>query len=108
MSVDPLFEIYAGMTPYHYCGNNPVNYRDQSGMALQTDPGINNSHKISNNIIGMINIIRGWKYYMDDPLEVGHWGGTWSFDFDASSGGSNLGGEASWNRVVAGSIFSGT
>ena len=40
MSVDPLFEIYAGMTPYHYCGNNPVNFRDPSGMGMTLDEEI--------------------------------------------------------------------
>jgi hypothetical protein len=36
-STDPLFEKYAGWTPYQYSGNNPVNLLDPSGLSL-TDP----------------------------------------------------------------------
>ncbi|HRP03247.1 MAG TPA: RHS repeat-associated core domain-containing protein [Candidatus Kapabacteria bacterium] len=31
-SVDPLWEKYAGWSPYQYCGNNPVNLVDFSGL----------------------------------------------------------------------------
>jgi RHS repeat-associated protein len=33
MSVDPLMEIFTGHSPYHYSYNNPVMYRDPSGLA---------------------------------------------------------------------------
>ncbi|MDO4468043.1 MAG: RHS repeat-associated core domain-containing protein, partial [Bacillota bacterium] len=32
LSVDPLFEKYAGMSPYNYCAGNPVNATDPTGM----------------------------------------------------------------------------
>ncbi|MCQ2192255.1 MAG: hypothetical protein MJZ23_05255 [Paludibacteraceae bacterium] len=31
LSVDPLFEKYAGMSPYNYCNNSPVNLVDYDG-----------------------------------------------------------------------------
>ena len=30
-SIDPLWEKYYGWTPYHYCGNDPVNMVDANG-----------------------------------------------------------------------------
>ena len=30
-SIDPLFEKYAGWTPYQYCANNPIGYKDENG-----------------------------------------------------------------------------
>jgi hypothetical protein len=33
MSVDPLMEIFTGHSPYHYSYNNPVMFRDPSGLA---------------------------------------------------------------------------
>ena len=33
LSVDPLFEMQIGINPYHYCGNDPVNYSDPSGLS---------------------------------------------------------------------------
>ena len=38
MSVDPLWESYRGMTPYHYSRNNPLVLSDPSGMADYLDP----------------------------------------------------------------------
>ena len=37
-SVDPLWSKYIGWTPYHYCGNDPINASDGNGMqaALQS------------------------------------------------------------------------
>ena len=32
LSIDPLWEKYLAWSPYHYCGNNPVNAKDPSGM----------------------------------------------------------------------------
>jgi RHS repeat-associated protein len=34
MSIDLLFEKYPGLTPYNYCGNNPVSYLDKTGFVL--------------------------------------------------------------------------
>jgi RHS repeat-associated protein len=33
MSVDPLLEFFTGHSPYHYSYNNPVMFRDPSGLA---------------------------------------------------------------------------
>ncbi len=35
LSVDPLFEKYAGMSPYNYCAGNPVMMVDEDGRELQ-------------------------------------------------------------------------
>lgn len=32
-SSDPLSEMYSGFSPYHYAGNNPVNFVDPNGMS---------------------------------------------------------------------------
>ena len=32
LSVDPLFEAFPAWNPYHYCFNNPVGYKDPSGL----------------------------------------------------------------------------
>ncbi|MBN8573084.1 MAG: hypothetical protein J0M05_04160 [Candidatus Kapabacteria bacterium] len=32
LSTDPLWEKYRKLTPYHYCGNNPLIFRDPSGL----------------------------------------------------------------------------
>jgi len=37
LSVDPLFEIYTEYTPYNYCNNSPMMFRDPSGMGLGND-----------------------------------------------------------------------
>ena len=34
LSVDPLFEKYAGMSPYNYCAGNPVKYIDIDGNVI--------------------------------------------------------------------------
>lgn len=34
LSVDPLFEKYAGMSPYNYCAGNPVKLVDPDGRSL--------------------------------------------------------------------------
>ena len=36
LSVDPLFEKYAGMSPYNYCAGNPVKYIDPDGNVFET------------------------------------------------------------------------
>ena len=38
-SIDPLWEMYMGWTPYQYCGNNPVNTRDGNGLLLENPDG---------------------------------------------------------------------
>jgi uncharacterized protein RhaS with RHS repeats len=34
-SVDPLWSKYIGWTPYHYCGNDPINASDGNGLDYQ-------------------------------------------------------------------------
>ena len=36
LSVDPLFEKYAGMSPYNYCAGNPVKLEDPDGEDVVT------------------------------------------------------------------------
>ena len=35
MSVDPLMKRYAGFTPYHYCGDNPILFVDFNGEEMR-------------------------------------------------------------------------
>ncbi len=35
MSIDPLWEKYLAWSPYHYCGNNPINATDGNGMWME-------------------------------------------------------------------------
>ena len=35
LSVDPMTDKYPGISPYAYCGNNPVMYRDQDGNTAE-------------------------------------------------------------------------
>jgi RHS repeat-associated protein len=35
LSVDPLFEMYTEYTPYNYCNNSPMMFRDPSGMSME-------------------------------------------------------------------------
>ena len=35
LSVDPLFEKYAGMSPYNYCAGNPVKLVDPTGREVE-------------------------------------------------------------------------
>jgi RHS repeat-associated protein len=34
LSTDPLWEKYRTLTPYHYCGNNPINAVDPNGKVI--------------------------------------------------------------------------
>ncbi len=43
LSVDPLADKYPGMSPFMYCGGNPVVYKDIKGMDI--DPTDDNSKK---------------------------------------------------------------
>ncbi|MCQ2217755.1 MAG: RHS repeat-associated core domain-containing protein [Paludibacteraceae bacterium] len=33
LSVDPMFEKYVGESPYNFCANNPLRYKDVDGQA---------------------------------------------------------------------------
>lgn len=51
LSVDPLFEKYAGMSPYNYCAGNPVRYIDPNGESTHisedgTVIGVNNDNDL--------------------------------------------------------------
>lgn len=37
MGTDPLWEVYAGMTPYNYCAGNPVGLMDVDGRKIEED-----------------------------------------------------------------------
>ncbi len=39
LSVDPMFEKYAGMSPYNYCAGNPVKLVDPNGMWTENSDG---------------------------------------------------------------------
>ncbi|MFN5308251.1 MAG: RHS repeat domain-containing protein [Candidatus Kapaibacterium sp.] len=41
LSVDPLWEKYRKLTPYHYCGNNPLIHRDPTGLDYNVVMGDN-------------------------------------------------------------------
>jgi len=37
LSVDPLFEAFSSVTPYHYAYNSPVQFKDPSGLAPEEE-----------------------------------------------------------------------
>jgi len=37
LSVDPLFEAFSSITPYHYAYNSPVQFKDPSGLAPEEE-----------------------------------------------------------------------
>jgi RHS repeat-associated protein len=37
LSVDPLFEMYTEYTPYNYCNNSPMMFRDPSGLSSEME-----------------------------------------------------------------------
>ncbi len=39
LSVDPLFEQFPDKTPYHYCNNNPISFKDPSGLSPEGEKG---------------------------------------------------------------------
>jgi len=39
LSVDPLYEQFPDKTPYHYCNNNPVSFKDPSGLSPENEKG---------------------------------------------------------------------
>lgn len=39
LSVDPLLDFFPNQTPYSYAYNNPVSYRDPSGLAPEKEKG---------------------------------------------------------------------
>ena len=39
LSCDPLFESFPAWSPYHYCFNNPVGYKDPTGLKPEKEKG---------------------------------------------------------------------
>ena len=39
LSVDPLYESFPDKTPYHYCNNNPISFKDPSGLSPEGEKG---------------------------------------------------------------------
>jgi RHS repeat-associated protein len=37
LSVDPLYESFPDKTPYHYCNNNPISFKDPSGLSPEEE-----------------------------------------------------------------------
>ena len=60
LSVDPMWEKFAGMTPYNYCIGNPVKMVDPDGRKVLFPNGMNMTDRQT--AIGMI-----FAYYHDNP-----------------------------------------
>ena len=41
LSVDPMWEYFQNYNPYHYCYNNPVSFKDPTGLAPESKKGNN-------------------------------------------------------------------
>ncbi len=68
LSIDPLAEEYMGISPYAYCGNDPVNRVDPDGQA---------SKKVINNRTNTITILQNLyatgSYYNDAKRSADFW-----------------------------------
>ncbi|KWW28223.1 MAG: cell well associated RhsD protein, partial [bacterium P201] len=62
LTTDPLAEKYYGITPYGYCGNNPMKYIDPSGKDLEIS--IDKENKTI--------LVRANFYYNSSQLEQGY------------------------------------
>ena len=51
LSVDPLWQAFRSLTPYHYANNSPLSYKDPTGLAPVKEKG----DVIINAIIRLIN-----------------------------------------------------
>jgi RHS repeat-associated protein len=92
LSVDPLFEMYTEFSPYNYCNNSPMMFRDPSGMGLVDE--------IVDGCESIVRSIHEWLFGSDaNPLEPGDDG-----LFGNRGGGGGGGGgdnglpERSWNE----------
>jgi len=47
LSVDPLSDKYPGVSPYTYCGNNPVRLKDPNGREMELIDEVNTSRMVS-------------------------------------------------------------
>ena len=46
LSVDPLFEKYAGMSPYNYCAGNPVKLVDVDGREISDEESMKDAQHL--------------------------------------------------------------
>ncbi|OGU58035.1 MAG: hypothetical protein A2X64_00435 [Ignavibacteria bacterium GWF2_33_9] len=103
LSVDPLLEAFPNQSPYSYSFNNPLSYRDPSGLAPEKEKGGKN--QIQMNM--MEEIAQSWRDFeaemasnslmMYSYLAADDWGqNPWFPDaFKRSGGGSSGGGGGS-------------
>lgn len=56
LSVDPLSDKYPGVSPYVYCGNNPVGLKDPNGREMEFIDEVNTSRMVSEKNTSINNI----------------------------------------------------
>jgi RHS repeat-associated protein len=53
LSVDPLYESFPDKTPYHYCNNNPMSFKDPSGLSPEEEKGKEDEVQFYDELKGM-------------------------------------------------------
>ena len=84
-SIDPLWEKYYSWTPYHYCGNDPVNFKDPSGLSTIDDHisvtyealsfmtlGMRVSIAIGAGVVDIANLGRSDQHYDNEKFQESH------------------------------------
>jgi RHS repeat-associated protein len=96
-TVDPLAEKYYSVSPYAYCGNNPVKYIDPDGLyprsVLIYDPklGLYGGYKFTQSAAQLLSLVSGVsRIYIDNTVVQERATGQYRPFYSASKGGGAM------------------